>query len=78
MWNRRNMTIFVSLLTLYFFVIFFLITIDEEIHVLFIRIFCLRTLEVHTFEAVTRHNISQFLALMINEIKKVFLKLIKV
>jgi hypothetical protein len=61
-----------------FFCYFFLITIDEEIHVLFIRIFCLRTLEVHTFEAVTRHNISQFLALMINEIKKVFLKLIKV
>ena len=32
--------------------------IDGEVHIIFIGILCLRTLEVHTFEAVKRHNLS--------------------
>ena len=58
MWNRRKVTTFVSLLTLYFFIILFNIMIDEEINVLFIGMLCLRTLEVHTFEAVEARILS--------------------
>ena len=58
MWNRRKVTTFVSLLTLYFFIYFFKIMIDEEINVLFIGMLRLRTLEVHTFEAVEARILS--------------------
>ena len=53
MWNRRKVTTYVSLLT-----IFFKIMTDEAINVLFIGMLCLRTLEVHTFEAVEARILS--------------------
>lgn len=53
MWNQfPEEGTFLSLLTLY--ILFFVVEIinDEEIHVLFKGMLCLRTLDVHTFKAV--------------------------
>ena len=36
--------------------------VNEELHVISIGILCLRTLQVHTFEAVKRKNLSQYFA----------------
>ena len=56
LWNRRKVTVVVSLLTLYFLFYCFEIMIDEEINVLvlILGMVCLRTLEVHTFDVVVK------------------------